>query len=79
MYAKWNDGIMLVTDTEKAGYKPMVQTEAPEAPSGYYATFYWQETVDSFEQTWEIVPEPEPDAEISDYEQQLADLGVRFE
>lgn len=34
--------------------------------------------------TWEMVelppaPEPDPDAEISDYENALADLGVRLE
>ncbi len=52
---------------------------APPAPEGYA----YMLNADTLE--WELVvlppaPEPEPeDAEISDYEQELADLGVRFE
>lgn len=82
MFAKWDNGLMLVSTTEKSDYKPMTFTEAPTAPSGYHAVFYWRETEDAFVQTWELLPEPEPeqeDAEIADYEQALADLGVRLE
>lgn len=57
MYLKWEDGLMLVSNTEKEGYKPAVYTEAPEAPTGYTAGFYWRETEDAFVQTWEVVPE----------------------
>ena len=57
MYFKWNEGLMLVSETEREGYKPAEYTEAPEAPSGYTAMCYWKEEPNSFIQTWEIVPE----------------------
>lgn len=59
MFLKWENGLMRVSDTEKSGYKPAVYTEAPEAPEGYHAAFYWRETADSFVQTWEIVEDYE--------------------
>lgn len=48
---------------------------APAAPDGY-AYLLRADTLE-----WELVEEPveDPDAEISDYEQELADLGVRVE
>lgn len=57
MYLKWDDGLMLVSDDEKEGYKPAVYTDAPTAPIGYTAGFYWRETEDAFVQTWEVAPE----------------------
>ena len=61
MFAKWDNGLMLVSETAQDGYKPMQTTEAPEAPSGYEALFFWKETDDAWVQTWEIVPETEDD------------------
>lgn len=55
-YAKWIDGLLDVVEEEKDGYKPMVNTEQPEAQTGYEALFYWRETDDAWVQTWEIVP-----------------------
>ena len=80
MYAKWIDGLLDVVEEEKAGYKPLTFTEAPDAPSGYEAASYWKETDAAWEQTWEIVPvDNDPDAEAADYEQALSELGVRIE
>jgi hypothetical protein len=59
MYAKWDNGLMLVSEVDQSGYKPMTNTEPPPAPSGYHAVFYWQETVESFVQAWEIVQDVE--------------------
>lgn len=56
MYAKWDNGIMLVAEEATQGYKPMITTEPPEAPEGYHAAFYWLEESEAFVQTWEIVP-----------------------
>lgn len=55
-YAKWIDGLLDVSEAEKDGYKPMVFSEPPEAPSGYEAGFFWKETASAWVQTWEIVP-----------------------
>lgn len=55
MYGKTISGVLYVVQEPKDGYKPFVYTEAPEAPTGYHAAYYWHETEDSFVQTWEIV------------------------
>lgn len=72
MYFKWDSGLMLVSETPQEGYKPVEYTEAPEAPSGYIAAFYWKEEIDKFVQTWEIVPE---DDDIDDTEALAIMLG----
>lgn len=64
-YAKWIDGLLDVVEEPKDDYKPMVQTEPPEAPSGYVAAFFWKETDSAWEQTWEIVLD---DDELTDEE-----------
>lgn len=62
-YAKWIDGLLDVVEEPKDGYKPMQFTEAPEAPSGYEAAFFWKETNSAWVQTWEIVQD---DDELDD-------------
>ena len=59
MYGKTIDGVLYVVTEPTEGYKPFVYTDAPEAPSGYHAAYYWRETADSFVQTWEIVEDYE--------------------
>lgn len=39
------------------GYKPVVRTEAPEAPEGYYARSSFIEEGDSIVQVWEVCEE----------------------
>lgn len=55
-YARWIDGLLDVVEEPKDGYKPMQFTDPPKAPSGFEAAFYWRETDNAWEQTWEIVP-----------------------
>ena len=77
-YAKWIDGLLDVVEVETDGYKPMVNTEAPTAPEGYKAAFYWKEEADRYVQTWEIVLDvDDEEATIEDYENARADVGVR--
>ena len=48
---------------EAAGYKPVVYTDPPEEPEGYYAEAYWTETAGEITQAWRLVelpPEEEP-------------------
>lgn len=66
------------SDPNYAELHELIVNRPTDAPGGY--TYMLNATT----LEWELVelpptPEPEPDAEISDYEQQLADLGVRFE
>lgn len=74
---KGNVGIP-ITEAEYNELLSIIRT-APTAPPGH--TYMLR--ADTLE--WELVelqpsPAPEPeDAEISDYEQELSDLGVRFE
>lgn len=78
MYGKIINGVLYVSFEEQEGYKPMVTTEAPTAPDGYKASFYWKEDTESFVQTWEIVLDvDDEEATAEDYENALADLGVR--
>lgn len=55
MYAKWDNGILLVAEEATQGYKPMTTTEPQEVQTGYKAVFYWKEETDAWVQTWEVV------------------------
>lgn len=46
-----------------AGYKPVVYTDTPEAPEGYYAEAYWEEQDGEIIEVWAFVPNPEPTEE----------------
>ncbi len=43
-----------------AGYKPVVYTDTPEAPEGYYAEPHWEEQDGEIVEVWEFMPNPEP-------------------
>ena len=47
------------------GWLPVVFTEAPEAPSGYYYESGWEEKAETIEQTWTLVELPD---DIDEYE-----------
>lgn len=69
------DTVDAITEAEYNQILSIISSK-PHAPSGYdymlnATTLEWDLV--------EVEPEPGPDAQISDYEQQLADLGVRFE
>lgn len=79
MYGKTINGVLYVSFEEQEGYKPMVTTEAPTAPEGYKAAYYWKEEADRYVQTWELVLDvDDEEATIEDYENALAELGVRL-
>lgn len=50
------------------GWKPVVFTDAPEAPEGYACECGWEEQTESIVQTWTLVPLPDDidDAEAFD-------------
>lgn len=86
MYYKIIENGYIIAVTTGAGQTPISKAEydelltifrsKPTAPERYD----YMLRADTLE--WELVelpPEPEPDAEISDYENALADLGVRLE
>lgn len=53
---------------EAEGYKPVVFTDAPEAPEGYYAVVSWTETEDVIQQVWTLEKQPDdisPEYDIS--------------
>lgn len=59
------DGWQILNPTPEqlaaAGYKPVVYTDTPVAPDGYYAEAYWTETEEAIVQVWrleELPPEP---------------------
>ena len=68
------DGVEEISEQEYRQIETIILT-APEAPVGFV---YRLRAADL---EWELVeiPDPDPEAEISDYEQELAELGVRFE
>ena len=70
-----SDTVEAITEAEYDQLLSIIQTK-PLAPSGYE---YMLRAADLEWELTEVEPEPEPDAEISDYEQELTDLGVRFE
>lgn len=43
---------------EAEGYKPVVYSDMPEAPSGYYYAETWTETDEAIVQGWTLVEEP---------------------
>lgn len=55
MYAKWDNGILLVAAEAEDGYKIMTATEPPEVEPGYKAVSYWKEETAAWVQTWEVV------------------------
>ena len=57
MYGKNINGVLYIVFVETGGYKPMQFTDAPDAPNGYTAAFFWREDDEGFVQTWEFVPE----------------------
>lgn len=69
------DGWQILNPTdvqyEAAGYKPVVYTDTPEAPEGYYAEAYWTETEEAIVQTWRLeeLPPEEPEAPVWDISQ----------
>ena len=88
MYYKIIENGFIIAVTTGAGQTPISEEEynellgifrtKPADPDGY--TYMLRAS----DLQWELVemppePEPDPEAEISDYEQALADLGVRLE
>ena len=63
-----------ITDAEYNQLLTIIRN-APTAPGGYV----YMLNANTLE--WDLIelPDPDPEAEISDYEQELSDLGVRFE
>lgn len=52
-------GIMLgehVLVTNEDGSKPIIESDAPEAPDGYKAQYEWVDTGSAIEQSWSLVP-----------------------
>ena len=47
---------------ENLGYKPVVFSDMPEAPEGYYAEAYWNETDEAIRQSWQFVELPPDEA-----------------
>lgn len=56
----WNAS---VEDYLAQGWLPVIFTEMPEAPDGYYYEGGWEEEDNTIVQTWTLVELPEPDAE----------------
>lgn len=84
-YGKFISGGMLERDFPAKGYKPIVEA-APETPEGYRAISHYEDSGDSIVTVWEYIELTEEEkAEIAarempsaeDYENALADLGVR--
>ena len=58
------------------GWKPVVFTDEPEAPSGYYYESGWEEQTDEIVQTWTLTPLPD---DIDDSELVNILFGEGFE
>ena len=58
------DGCVIFNPTgeqyEAAGFLPVIYTDAPEAPEGYYAVAQWEEQDGEIVEVWEVVSVPEP-------------------
>lgn len=52
---------------EAEGYKPVVYTDMPIAPEGYYYEEKWTESEDSIIQSWELIEIP-PETDVDPYE-----------
>lgn len=50
------------------GWKPVVFTDEPEAPSGYYYESGWEEQTDTIVQTWMLVELPDDIDETEAYD-----------
>lgn len=50
------------------GWKPVVFTDEPEAPSGYYYESGWEEQTDEIVQTWSLTPLPDDIDEAEAYD-----------
>lgn len=50
------------------GWKPVVFTDEPEAPSGYYYESGWEEKTDEIMQTWMLVELPDDIDETEAYD-----------
>ena len=50
------------------GWKPVVFTDEPEAPSGYYYESGWSEDEDEIVQTWTLTPLPDDIDEAEAYD-----------
>lgn len=61
------DGWQILNPTPEqlaaAGYKPVVYTDTPVAPEGYYAEAYWTEKEEAIVQAWRLeeLPPEEPE------------------
>ena len=61
------------------GYLPVSETEPPETDALHYAEPHWTEQNNQIVQTWEVVEISASDeAGAEDYEQALAEMGVRL-
>ena len=56
------DEILLAT-----GFKPMIYSDPPDAPEGYYYDSEWEETADSIVQVWTLTPLPDDIDEAEAY------------
>lgn len=58
------DGCVVFNPTDAqydaAGYLPVIYTDEPEAPEGYYADAHWEEQDGEIVEVWAFVPIPEP-------------------
>jgi hypothetical protein len=52
---------------EEEGYKPVIYTDMPMAPEGYYYEEKWTELENSITQSWELVELP-PETDVDPYE-----------
>ena len=50
------------------GWKPVVFSDPPEAPSGYYYESGWEERTDEIVQTWTLTPLPDDIDEAEAYD-----------
>lgn len=46
----------------EAGYLPVIRTDPPEAPEGFYPVSGWEEQDGSIVQVWHLEEMPEPDS-----------------
>lgn len=52
---------------EAEGYKPIIYTDMPIAPEGYYYEEKWTESENSITQSWELIELP-PETDVDPYE-----------
>lgn len=85
-YGKFINKGILVRESPAYGYKPIVET-APETPKDHRAIFHYEDNGDSIVTVWEYIALTEEEKDeiaahevpsAEDYEQALAELGVRL-